>query len=38
MDVSVLFETPLQVACFPLPLTEHPRKLHAHAGEATEGQ
>ena len=37
MGVTVLFETPLQVSCFPLPLTEHLRKLHAHAGAATEG-
>ena len=29
---------PLQVACFPPPLTEHLRKLHAQAGAATEGR
>ena len=34
MGVTVLFETPLQVAHFPLPLTEHLRKLHAQAGAA----
>ena len=29
---------PLQVACFPPPLTEHLRKLHAQAGAVTEGR
>ena len=38
IDVNVLFEMPLQVACFPPPLTEHLRKLHAQAGAATEGR
>ena len=35
MGVTVLFETPLQVARFPFPTTEHMRKLHAQAGAAT---
>lgn len=35
VDVSVLFETPLQVPRFPLSLTEHQRKLRAQAGAPT---